>query len=106
MKQNQLEYLPDTLCNNTRLKRLHVDENKLQTISKDLCQLALLEQFTMENNNLDVFPVDIGLCENLAVLKVEHNPWRSPPPEIMALPGKEILLYVRRFLKARTTHKL
>jgi hypothetical protein len=60
----------------------------------------------MENNNLDVFPVDIGLCENLAVLKVEHNPWRSPPPEIMALPGKEILLYVRRFLKARTTHKL
>jgi len=106
VKQNQLEYLPDTLCNNSRLKRLHVDENKLQVISKDLSQLSLLEQFTMEKNNLDILPVDIGLCENLAVLKVEDNPWRSPPPEIMKMPGKEILLYLRRFLKARTTHKL
>ena len=33
VQQNQLEYLPDTLCNNTRLKRLHVDENKLIAIN-------------------------------------------------------------------------
>ncbi|KOB71967.1 Protein flightless-1, partial [Operophtera brumata] len=81
LSRNNLTSLPASLCKLPNLRRLHVDDNKLdfEGIPSGIGKLGTLEVFSAANNSLEMIPE--GLCSDLESLQLHGNPDLVMPPK-------------------------
>ena len=73
LHDNQLESLPDTLSDLTRLTRLNLGHNRLTDLPRAIYSLKELQVLQMNNNQIEI--VDEKICEvnMLNNLNLAHN---------------------------------
>merc|ERR550532_1226732 len=61
LHDNQLEFLPDSLCHLTRLTKLNLGHNRLAALPPALYSLKELQVLQLNNNQIEV--IDEQICE-------------------------------------------
>ncbi|KAJ3339733.1 hypothetical protein HDU93_007849 [Gonapodya sp. JEL0774] len=82
LSNNQIEVLPDELCQLPFLVELDVSNNFLYNLPDDIGQLARLEKLLASANKLDKLPVSIGNMSSLTVLELRGNAFNAIPDAI------------------------
>jgi len=62
---NGLKALPDSIGKLSNLKTLELDNNQLETLPDSICKLDLLTKLSVRNNPLEALPVQIGNLKQL-----------------------------------------
>ncbi len=76
VSMNRLQALPN-IGSWTSLVTLSADENSINSIPEGLPNLASLRHVDFSSNDIRVIPPEIGLLENLAMLRLSGNPLRT-----------------------------
>ncbi|GLD99849.1 hypothetical protein PINS_up008577 [Pythium insidiosum] len=76
LSRNQLRFLPDATFALSRLRRLNVAGNMLETLSPGIARLQELEELNLAHNRLRDVPVDdlLASLPRLQALDVRGNP--------------------------------
>jgi len=96
-----LTKLPPEIGQLTQLTSLYLDENQLTALPPEIGLLTQLTSLYIYGNKLTALPPEIGLLVNLKEptnyhgLKLDNNPLKSPPPEIVHRGTKAILAYLQ-----------
>ncbi|MDD5673448.1 MAG: leucine-rich repeat domain-containing protein [Chitinivibrionales bacterium] len=91
---NDLEYLPNELCDLARLKRLDVRNNRLKELPHAIDKLAALEELNARNNQLETLPDEFYNLKSLRIVQLMANKIGSFPDKIKYLTNLREL-YVR-----------
>ncbi|KAG1675355.1 Protein flightless-1 [Nymphon striatum] len=93
LSRNDLTSLPATLCKCTMLKRLYVNDNKLdfEGIPSGIGKLGCLEVFSAANNNLEMIPEGLCRCGQLKKLILKNNRLVTLPEAIHFLTDLEVV---------------
>lgn len=84
LSRNQIKALPVTLCKLTKLKKLYVNENKLdfEGIPSGIGKLVSLEIFSAADNQLEMIPEGLCRCGALKKLILARNQLITLPDAI------------------------
>ncbi|CAM9838050.1 unnamed protein product [Chrysoparadoxa australica] len=110
LQRNKLKRLPRGVGSLTRLMRLDLTDNRLQRLPNGIGLLSSLTELDLTSNKLVALPDELGLLQQLNMLSVScnrlrlfpravalqlqgsdlqlravHNPWISPPADVMNL---------------------
>ncbi|KAI8571172.1 hypothetical protein RHMOL_Rhmol01G0097900 [Rhododendron molle] len=91
LAQNNLNTLPDGICDLTCLKRLRLDDNNVSHLPSGIGMLTSLESLNLERNSLCTLPETIGKLSCLKELFVGNNKLSHLPSEIGDLDSLKIL---------------
>ncbi|KAJ0176501.1 hypothetical protein K1T71_007680 [Dendrolimus kikuchii] len=93
LSRNNLTTLPPSLCKLQNLRRLHVDDNKLdfEGIPSGIGKLGNLEVFSAANNLLEMIPEGLCRCGSLKKLNLSCNKLITLPDAIHLLSDLESL---------------
>ncbi|KAF7153168.1 hypothetical protein RHSIM_Rhsim01G0104100 [Rhododendron simsii] len=91
LAQNNLNTLPDGICNLTCLKRFRLDNNNVSHLPSGIGRLTSLESLNLERNSLCTLPDTIGMLSCLKELFVGNNKLSHLPSEIGDLDSLKIL---------------
>ncbi|KAK5576072.1 hypothetical protein RB653_007210 [Dictyostelium firmibasis] len=99
---NQIQFLPNEISQLSKLMVLNVCKNKLDSLPASIGQLSQLVSLNLNNNSqLVSLRPTMGLLSNLTELKLEGTRLKTPPPEIVSLGLKSILLYLKDLIKGQ-----
>ena len=79
---NQFFELPSCVKSLTRLRRLNVENNSIQTIPEWTGELRLMEELSFSKNKISNFPSTVGSLKYLTDLRVAHNQMTQVPTEL------------------------
>ena len=84
LSRNQIKALPVTLCKLSKLKKLYVNENKLdfEGIPSGIGKLSSLEIFSAADNQLEMIPEGLCRCCQLKKLILARNQLITLPDAI------------------------
>lgn len=84
LSRNQLTALPSSLCKISSLRRLYVNDNKLdfEGIPAGIGKLSRLEIFSAANNELEMIPEGLCRCGSLKKLNLSSNKLITLPDAI------------------------
>ena len=99
---NQLTVLPPELTQLTALQSLSLFKNQLTVLPPELTQLTALQSLSLSGNQLTVLPLELGNLD-LRILELEDNPFKTPPPEIVARGTDDVLDFLRELKKGSLT---
>lgn len=71
--ENNLVFLPETLCQLTSLKSLKLVGNRLKRLPQQIHELTSLQELIVSENQLMELPENIGLLPNLEVVEANDN---------------------------------
>ncbi|XP_068154697.1 protein flightless-1 [Drosophila tropicalis] len=93
LSRNQLITLPAALCKLSKLRRLFVNDNKLnfEGIPSGIGKLGSLEVFSASNNLLEMVPEGLCRCGSLKSLNLSSNRLITLPDAIHLLEGLDQL---------------
>eukprot|EP01147_Barroeca_monosierra_P010860 gene10860-2935_t len=106
LSNNNLELLPDEVCQLFQLRELSVGRNKLDRLPTDLGQLQALVSLDVSNNSITKLPISIAAIVKLTTLNVENNPLIVPPSHICARGRIHILNYLQQTALAEQHKKV
>ncbi|GMI11247.1 hypothetical protein TrVE_jg2968 [Triparma verrucosa] len=73
LEDNNLEYLPSTLCRIRRLQFLNLSKNRLYELPEDFGTMVDLREVILDINRLERFPANMGNLRHLEVLSCNRN---------------------------------
>ena len=79
LELNNLYSIPD-LSRLTSLKVLNVSSNELEVLPDSICNLTAMQELYVSRNKLSKLPDELGKLEKLHVLDIGNNSLRSMPP--------------------------
>lgn len=87
LSRNELVALPAALCKLSKLRKLYVNDNKLNFdgIPSGIGKLGALEVFSASNNQLELIPEGLCRCGNLKKLNLSFNQLITLPDSIYLL---------------------
>lgn len=93
MCRNQLTALPSTICKLVSLRRLYVNDNKLdfEGIPSGIGKLGALEIFSASNNQIEMIPEGLCRCGSLKKLILNSNQLITLPDAVHLLGDLENL---------------
>ncbi|XP_054155123.1 protein flightless-1-like [Oppia nitens] len=93
ISRNQISCLPNSLCKLANLRRLYVNDNKLdfEGIPGGIGKLYNLELFMAANNNLELIPEGVVRCGKLKKLILANNRLITLPDAIHLLTDLKVL---------------
>lgn len=93
LSHNQLTSLPSTLCKLQSLRRLYVNDNKLdfEGIPSGIGKLGALEIFSAAHNQLEMIPEGLCRCGSLKKLNLSSNRLITLPDAIHLLNDLDLL---------------
>jgi len=126
LEDNNLNALPLEMDQLTGLKELYLSTNSFSTFPPALCRMTNLEVLSIHHNNITVIPNEISKLKELLTLDISHNrishlpvevcklslktirmagnPWRFPPPEIIAHGMGFMMEYMKSLLGQDAIH--
>ncbi|KAL3689535.1 hypothetical protein R1sor_015844 [Riccia sorocarpa] len=104
---NQLETLPENLCSVTTLQKLDASSNfaDFRSLPQSIGKLQGLRDLDLSFNHLSVLPDSFTQLTNLRRLKLDGNPWRIPPLEVVAQGHQAILEYMAKYKEKEEEEK-
>lgn len=91
---NQLSELPPSLAK-TPLQELGIAGNRFTSLPSTILELkGSLTCLRIQSNKIFRLPVEFGELAKLELVECDGNPFRSPPPEVMALGIRLIRSYL------------
>ncbi|NME66755.1 leucine-rich repeat domain-containing protein [Flammeovirga aprica] len=85
-----LREFPDFIYQNTKLKRLYIDDNFFENIKPDIIKLQDLELLHMSNTFMIDLPEEIFALPKLSYLNIRNPLIKKLPSGIMGLPKREV----------------
>lgn len=79
---NNIEHLPDELCQLSHLYSLHLDHNNIRHLPHDLGLLTRLRYLSVCYNDLRALPDSVGNCTKLVELSISDNQIKVVPAAI------------------------
>eukprot|EP01135_Chromosphaera_perkinsii_P006818 Nk52_evm1s604 gene=Nk52_evmTU1s604 len=101
MEGNELEDIPDDICQLDRLQWLDVRNNKISQISPKLSELESLKTLLLQDNLIRRVPHEIGMIKSLKALSLIGNPLEFPPVDVVHKGVSHVLKHLRHFVKTR-----
>ncbi|CAM9250870.1 unnamed protein product [Scytosiphon promiscuus] len=98
---NMLTHLPPGF-GNLRLRSLKLSYNRLETLRHEVFRPVLkgtLKQLWLSNNNLLQLPDSLVELSKVQEVLMDSNPYKSPPPELLAEGIATVMLYVKIRMK-------
>lgn len=74
-----------------RLKRLYVQDCKMNFLPESICEAKNLEELYLSNNKLTEMPQDLEQLSHLKILDLSNNDFKKCPRSICALKKLEVL---------------
>ncbi|KAL2631630.1 hypothetical protein R1flu_016316 [Riccia fluitans] len=104
---NQLETLPENLCSVTTLQKLDASSNfaDFRSLPQSIGKLQGLRDLDLSFNHLSVLPDSFSQLTNLRRLKLDGNPWRIPPLEVVAQGHQAVLDYMAKYKEREEEEK-
>jgi Leucine-rich repeat (LRR) protein len=99
---NQISVVPISFAQLTRIISLDLSSNTIHSLSIGIA-LPSLEHLDLSKNRLYVLPAELCVCSSLKSLKLDENPWQSPPSKLIECSAQIILTYLAAFFDARET---
>ncbi len=99
-KNKRLEYLPDSICQLSKLKSLNVYQCNLSALPNNIGNLGSLEWLRAPGNHLTSLPEGLGNLTNLERLDIEDNQLEALPESIGSLQMLRKLIVYKNKLKS------
>ncbi len=80
-----IDFIPDFICNLTRLKTLYLGNNNLHDLPDSLKNIKNLSKLDLSNNNFTEVPNSIGNLKNLIFLNLSNNFFNVFPISLLKL---------------------
>ncbi|KAG6556007.1 hypothetical protein Mapa_001947 [Marchantia paleacea] len=96
---NQLDTLPESICSLASLQKLDASSNfsDFRSLPQSIGNLQGLRDLDLSFNHLSVLPDSFAQLTNLRRLKLDGNPWRIPPLEVVAEGQQAVLEYMAKW---------
>jgi len=100
LSQNRFSSFPSAVIKQLpKLEFLLIHHNNLSVLPNDIfSRLPELSTLDISYNKISHLPVELGKLQTIKTLKVAGNPWRFPPPEIIAQGVSSLIEYLRSML--------
>ncbi|KAL7984993.1 hypothetical protein Chor_003563 [Crotalus horridus] len=93
---NRFKIFPNVLYHILTLEAILLGNNQIGSLDpQQLKKMEKLSTLDLQNNDLLHIPPELGNCENLRVLLLEGNPFRTPRAAILAKGTVAVLEYLR-----------
>jgi len=94
LAKNRFTAVPTVLSKLSKLEFLSLAHNLISVIPSDISDLSHLQSLDVSYNSISFLPVNLSKLP-LKTLKLAGNPWRSPPPEVIALGVNSLMEHLR-----------
>uniref|UniRef100_A0A8C6YCT6 Leucine-rich repeat-containing protein 40 n=1 Tax=Naja naja TaxID=35670 RepID=A0A8C6YCT6_NAJNA len=93
---NRFKIFPNVLYRIATLEAILLGNNQIGSLDpQQLKKMEKLSTLDLQNNDLLQIPPELGNCDNLRVLLLEGNPFRTPRAAILAKGTAAVLEYLR-----------
>lgn len=94
LRDNDLLELPREIGELTRLRELHIQNNRLTVLPPEVGMCDALRANQLLQLNIRIFTGRLDLMSNKSVLKMEENEWVQPIAEQYLLGISHVLEYI------------